>query len=304
MVHLHAPRYVLGEIEADHTTIPGLHERAEELRLAPIPGLWGWGSVFRSERGIEDLAIDSALATLVAAGAGPQTVDALVLCCTDLPMPARQHGRFLASIVTGIGLGDVAVYGLGLNRCGGLLAGLDVANALVAGGRYRRVLVVTTDRMVDEAERMAHYALFSDGAASCLLTADGEALDRYELIACASAQETASLDWAAEISSDLARRVNDALLHPLELRVGDIDGLMHLNIFKPLVVMKERQAGFALEQLYTDNIARVGHCFSADPLINLADRAAAGHVRAGRLYLLGTSVPGSRQGVLLRKLGD
>jgi 3-oxoacyl-[acyl-carrier-protein] synthase III len=304
MVHLHAPRYVLGEIEMDHTAIPGLHERAEALRMAPSPALWGWGSVFRTEHGIDELAIDSAAATLAAAGAAPSTVDALVLCSTDLPVPPREHGRFLAGILNGIGLGDVAAYGLGLNRCGSLLAGLDVASALVAGGRYRRILVVTTDRMTDEAERMAHYALFSDGAASCLVTADGEARDRYELVACASAHETASLDWAAEISSDLARRVNDALLSPLELGVGDVAGLMHLNIFKPLVVMKERQAGFRLDQLHIDNIPRVGHCFSADPLINLVDRAAAGRVRAGGLYLLASSVPGSRQGVLLRRLGD
>jgi 3-oxoacyl-[acyl-carrier-protein] synthase-3 len=45
----------------------------------------------------------------------------------------------------------------------------------------------------------------------------------------------------------------------------------------------------------------VGHCFAADPLINLVDRDAQGELRDGAHYLLAASVPGSRIGVLLRK---
>lgn len=303
-VFLQAPRYVLGEVEADFSTIDGLHARAEELRMAPDPTLWGWGSVFRSHRGLEAMAIESGCETLRAAGGGPESVDALVLCCSDVRTPARSHGRFVATILTGLGLGDIPFYGLDLNRCVNLLAALDVASSFVAGGRYRRVLVVTTDRVVEEADRMLSYALLSDGAASCLVTADREGPELYRLLACASAQDTASLDWTSEISADLARRVNDALLGPLGVGLADVAALMHANVFKPLVVMKERQAGFAPEQIYTPNIARVGHCFAADPLINLVDRIAMGHVPPGRHCMLAASVPGSRMGVLLRRLGD
>ena len=304
-VFLRGPTYVLGEIEADVTAIGGLDARAAELRLAPDPELWGWGSIHRTERTLEAMAIDSGLATLRAAGADPSSIDALVLCSTWIPGPAESHGRLVETIVTGIGLGDVAFYGQNLNRCVNLLAALDVANAFVTSGRYRGVLVITTDRVVDESKRMAHYALFSDGAASCVVTADGDTHhgdDGYQLISCATAQDTRSLDWSKEISADLSRRVNDSLLAPLDMKLPDVAGLMHANVFKPLLVMKERQAGFSHEQLYTDNIARVGHCFAADPLINLVDRAAAGDLRPGRHYLLASSVPGSRIGVLLQKL--
>ncbi len=273
-VFLCGPQYVLGELESDFSTIDNLQARAEEFRMVPEPELWGWGSVFRTERSLEEMAIDSGSATLRAAGVDPSSVDALVLCCTDVPGPARAHGRFVETILTGIRLGDIAFYGLNLNRCVNLLAALDVASSLVASGRYRRVLVITTDRVRDEEDRVLPYALLSDGAASCIVAADGEGRDRYQLIS------------------------------PLEMRLGDVSGLMHANIFKPLVVMKERQAGFTPEQIYTDNIARVGHCFAADPLINLVDRTPAGHVRPNRTYMLASSVPGLRMGVLLRKLAD
>jgi 3-oxoacyl-[acyl-carrier-protein] synthase III len=303
-VFLQAPRYVLGETEADYSTIGNLQARAEALRMAFDPSLWGWGSFFRSERGLEAMAIDSGSATLHAAGIHPGAVDALVLCCSDVREQARMHGRFVATILTGIGLGDIPFYGLDLNRCVNLLAALDVASSFVSSGRYRTVLVITTDRVTDEDERMLHYALLSDGAASCVVTAGEEGGDRYQLLSSASAQDTRSLDWSGEISSDLARRVNDTLLSPLDLTLADVSGLMHSNIFKPLVVMKERQAGFTREQIYTDNIGRVGHCFAADPLINLVDRIPLGHVQPGRHYMLASSVPGSRMGVLLRRLAD
>ena len=76
-------------------------------------------------------------------------------------------------------------------------------NAFVASGRYRRILVITTDRVVDEADRMTNFALFSDGAASCVVSADEEG-DGYRLVACATAQEAKSLEWSNELSSDTA----------------------------------------------------------------------------------------------------
>lgn len=297
---LHGPRYVLGEHTADHTTIEGLRERAAEYGIAPNAGLWGWGDIHRTERGLEELAIDSGAATLRAAGAG--AVDALMLCSTRIPGPSEGHGAFVERVLTGVGLGDIPFYGQTLNRCVNLLAAIDLASALVAAGRHDRVLVVTTDRVADESLRISNFALFSDGAASCVVSADADGGDGYRIVSRASAQDAASLEWSNELSSDLAREVNDRLLTPLGMKIGDVSGLMHANIFKPIVVLKERQAGFTQDQIYVGNIPRVGHCFAADPLINLVDRAALGHVRADQYYMLAASVPGSRIGVLLRKL--
>lgn len=302
-VLLLGPRYVLGEIEEEHTAIAGLAERAAALRVPLDAALMGWGRVHRSERSLEALAVESGRATLAAAGVPPAEVDALFLCSTFVPGPSEGHGSLMESVLGGIGLGDIAFYGLTLNRCTNLLAALELAGALLLAGRYRRILVVTTDRVRDEAERMAAYALFSDGAASCLLTVAGGAPagEGYEVVGHANAQHAASLEWSKELSSDLAREANERLLGPLGMKLGEIAGLCHANIVKPLLVVKELQAGFTPAQLRTANIARVGHCFSADPLINLADREAAGEVEAGSYYLLAVSVPGSRFATLLRR---
>lgn len=307
-VRLHGPRYVLGETEVHHTEIGNVRAKAEEFRMQPTAALWGWGNVRRAERGQEYMAAESAAATLRAAGADPSSVDAAVVCSTRVPGPPEDHGRFMETFLTRAGLGDIAFYGQNLNRCVNLLAAIDTATALVAAGRHRRVLVVTADRAAREEDRMVSYALFSDGAASCLIAAEGElpesAGSGYEVVGCATAQDRQTLGHTNEISADLARTVNDRLLAPVGMKPDDLAGLMHANIFTPIAVMKERQAGFAPEQLFTDNIARVGHCYAADPLINLTDRAARGDVVPGRHYMLAAAVPGQRIGVLLKKGHD
>jgi 3-oxoacyl-[acyl-carrier-protein] synthase-3 len=300
-VHLGGARYALGELEADHTTIENLAERVAELKLPTNAKLMGWGSIRRSERALEELAVESGRATLAAAGVDAADVDALIVCSTRVPGNSDGHGSFMASVLTGTGLGDIPFYSQTLNRCTNLLAALDVAHAFVRSGRYRCILVVTADKVEAGGERVASYALFSDAAASCLVTAEPGADDGYQLVACASAQEAASLEWTKEISSDLSRKVNDALLSPIGMKIGDLGALMHLNIVKPLLALKEMQAGFSPAQLFTENIARLGHCFAADPLINLVDREALGHVQPGGWYMLAASVPGSRAGVLLHR---
>ncbi|MFF7651039.1 3-oxoacyl-ACP synthase [Streptomyces sp. NPDC007983] len=286
--HLTAPAYLLGEIELDHHAIPGFDARAREYGMQPDARLWGWGKVHRTEKPLEDLIVETGKAIV-----GSAEVDFLVLCSTRFPGDAHTHGAFMETIMSGLGL-DCAFVGLTLNRCTNLVTGLGVAEAFVRSGIYRNVLVITADRCATESARMENFALFSDGAAGCLVTArPGD----YEILGSARAQDTRALDWGNEISADLSRQVNDTLLTRHGLTPSDLAGVVHSNLFIPIVVMKERLAGFTPAQLDTTNTARTGHCFAADPLINLVDR----RTEPGGHYLLATSVPGSRAAMLLHR---
>jgi len=300
--YLRGASYVLGERERGYADIPDLPRLAASFGLVQDPGLWGWGTIRVTDRDLADLAADAGRRTLQAAEADPPAVDALVLCSTRVPGPAEGHGDFLARVLTGIGLGDLPFYGQNLNRCVNLLAGLDVARAFVLAGRYSHVLVITVDAVAESAAPMSQFALFSDAAAGCLISTDPGRAEGYEILGCAAAQEIATLDATSQISSDLARQVNQQLLAPAGLKLDDVTALAHMNLFRPLLVMKERQAGFREGQLFLENIPRTGHCFAADPLINLVDRAALGHLVKENYAMLAASVPGSRFGVLLRRV--
>ncbi|MFD0305225.1 3-oxoacyl-ACP synthase [Streptomyces sp. NPDC127119] len=287
-VYLTSPGYLLGEIEQDHHEIPGFAARAREYGMQPDARLWGWGKVRRTEKPLEQLIVETGKTIIDSVD-----MDLLVLCSTRFPGDAHTHGKFMETIMNGLGL-DCAFLGLTLNRCTNLVSGLGVAEAFVRTGKYRNVLVITADRSDTETARMENFALFSDGAAGCLVTArPGD----YEILGSASAQETRALDWGNEISADLSRQVSDILLAPHGLTPSDLAGVLHSNLYIPIVVMKERLAGFTPAQLDTANTARTGHCFAADPLINLTDR----RTEPGEYYLLAASVPGSRAAMLLRR---
>src|SRR6266536_1059861 len=150
-IFVKSPHYVLGEIEEEHTAISNLPARIAELRILPRADFWGWGTIRRTRRSVESMAIESGTATLLAAGIDSASVDALVLCSTRFPEATDSHGLFVGTIMAGIGLASADFIGLTLNRCANLLAGIRTADAMVASGRHRRVLVITTDRIGDEA---------------------------------------------------------------------------------------------------------------------------------------------------------
>ncbi|MGV9245847.1 3-oxoacyl-ACP synthase [Streptomyces sp. NPDC003710] len=297
-----APRYVLGETEEPHTALEDLAARAAHYGIPMAPRTWGWGSYFRTRRSTVELAVASGNATLEASGAARASVDGLIVCTSSFPSSVDDHAGFLGAVLNGLGLPGVSfACGMTLNRCNNLLAALHVATSLVRAGSRRRVLVVTADRIADEAARLEKFALFSDGAASCLVSAD-EGPDGFAVLASASAQDADVLGLRDQIDSRLAVAVNEELERATGIPPEKITALLPANLVRPLVTMKERQAGFTTAQMRTGNIERLGHCFAADPLINLVDLVASGEGEPDGLYLLASSVPGARHGVLLRKL--
>jgi 3-oxoacyl-[acyl-carrier-protein] synthase-3 len=301
-IALRGPHFVLGDVTLHHTGIPGFDDGVARHRMAPVADLWGWGDVHRSSAGIDVLAIRAAQGCLRDAGVTAAEVDALVLCSSTLPEGVAAHADLVRSVLTGLGMEDVPVTGVTLNRCGNLLAGLILARALVAAGDHHRVLVVTTDRVTVESGRMTGSALLSDGAAACLIT--GWAPDApYGWVMGAVAQDPALLSEDGQLSAELAATVNARLTKETGIVPTAIDAVLGTNMYLPIVTMKETQAGFRREQLHTATIPTAGHCFAADPLINLVDRQRTGRIRPGGHYLLAAAVPGMRIGVLLRAGG-
>ncbi|MCH7230948.1 hypothetical protein L0U85_08810 [Glycomyces sp. L485] len=298
MAYLSAPQYVLGEITEPYDVVKGWRERAEELQMAPVPELWGWGQIRRTERDTAELAIESGRATIDRAGIDPDDIDDLYLCSTAFPTSLDAQTVLAARVLRGLGLRRAALTGVSLARCANLMLAMRAACAAVDSGQARTALVVTADRIEHGAHRIENFALFSDGAASCLVTAD-ERGDGFRFVAAAAAQDLAATDPGGQISADLAVQVNEHLHRATGVVPGDIARVLHNNLYLPLVSLKEAQAGFAPDQLHLDNITRFGHCFAADPLINLADLAEAGELRDGEPYLLASSVPGMRAALLL-----
>jgi len=291
-----APHYMLGEESSSYDQIPGWHQRITELSMTPLPALWGWGNFRTTNSSFMQLAIDSSRKTLAYS---TQLVDTVIFCSTSLPACANEQARLLCKFATALNLHHAEVIGVTFGRCTNLLKGMRIAQARIASGQSREILLVTSDSMASSEERLENFALFSDGAASCIITHNDDIRHGFDIITSSEQQDLKIIDNG--LSSSLSIAVNQQLFSEAQITIGDVNRLFHTNVYLPLCNLYERQAGYIPEQLFTDNIERIGHCFSADPLINLIDADASGQLPDQGIFQLAASIPGARASVLLQR---
>ncbi|MFI8417137.1 hypothetical protein ACQKDS_11905 [Serratia sp. NPDC078593] len=294
-----APHYILGDKKLAWHELSGHQARAKQFAMPLQPALWGWGDIYQTTRSVTEMAIDTARETLSDAGLSGQDIDTLIVCSSSLHRGTDAHRQFLSEFTTALELAQVEVIGVSLGRCTNLLKGIHLARSLISAAQARRILVVTSDAIDDEQQRMENFALFSDGAASCLICHADETPQGYTLLASGERQDHRQLGQG--LSAELVRAVNQDILPAAGVTVSDITRLFHSNVYLPLCQLNEMQAGYQRAQLYTDNIPRFGHCFAADPLINFIDACNDKTASDVALYQLAVSIPGARSSLLLQK---
>ncbi|WP_167473660.1 3-oxoacyl-ACP synthase [Nocardia arthritidis] len=298
-VSVRGASYELGEHAVGYR---GAHRFAEKIvsyEMLDDAETWGWGRYFKSDRDRAELAVASARRTLSMTGCAGADVDAVILCAAEFPSSVDCHASYCRVVLETLGLENAFVIGVTLGRCNTLLSAVHLADRLVASGTYDSVLVIVSDRITDEERRFQQFALFSDAAASCLVTAQPGDL---AIVATGSALDPSAFDAMGRFSGRLGRVAADGITRRCGVRPDEISVVLPPNLFVPIVRMSEGQSGFRPDQLYLRNIANRGHCFSADPLVNLVDRQHADGTRPGEYVLLTSSVPGSRVSILAQVL--
>jgi 3-oxoacyl-[acyl-carrier-protein] synthase-3 len=291
--------YELGEYETSYREAHRFAAKIARFEMLDDAAAWGWGKFFRSGRDRGELAVASASRTLAMAECDGGDMDAVILCAAEFPANVDWHARYCREVLEALGLEHAFVIGVTLARCNTLLSAVLLAERLVRSRVYDSVLVITSDRISDEEERFQQFALFSDGAASCIVTSRPGELG---ILATASALAPAALDTARRFGGQLGHTTTDAITRQSGVQPDKVSVVLPPNLFTPIVRMSEGQAGFRPDQLYLRNIAERGHCFSADPLVNLVDRQDANGTRPGEYVLLTSSVPGSRVSILAEVL--
>lgn len=298
-VSLRGAAYELGEHEASYREAHRFGEKIARFEMQDDAAAWGWGRFFRSERSRAELAVASASRTLAMAGCTGADMDAVILCAAEIPASVDWQARYCRTVLEALGLDRAFVIGVTLGRCNTLLSAVYLADRLVASQAYGSILVAASDRIVDEEERFQQFALFSDGAASCIVTSGPGEL---AVLATASVLDPSALDAGERFGGRLGRSATDAITRQSGVAPDKISVVLPANLFTPIVRINEGQAGFRPDQLYLRNIAERGHCFSADPLVNLVDLQGASGTRPGGYVLLTSSVPGSRVSILAEVL--
>lgn len=289
--------YVLGERQYDYREAPSFDAVCKQHAMPDLPAVFGWGSYWRTERSVGELMIEAAGRTLARSGLSGRDIDAVLLCSSNF-----QSGQVANSLplLRELNLDRAYPLGVAWGDCTMLLAGLEAARAKVLAG-LDNVLVVSANRIEDEAYRFQHYALFSDGAACCLVSSAHRT--GFEMLGSVACSSPASLNGDKEATdAALFHQVHEQLMARHQVKTGDLEQVLASNVFLPVLKIKEGRLGIAGTQLYLDNVARVGHCFSADSLINLQDYEDHAHPRQGSVVMLTANATGLRCQMLLRRV--
>lgn len=266
-----APSYVVGEIPLPVDDLPGKQERLAEYGMPDLRELWGWDKCRKTDRSAADLACDAVAGVFVGSGVAPSQVDAIVLCCSDAGNYYDQN-RFLGELAGRLGVGRVFMTWVSGAGCASLFSAVKIATAFVSAGTFTNVLVLTVDRIADDATRLQRFGVLSDGACALLVrpVADADfAIHGIAVRSCPASLVHGGQDFQSKCA--LIQSVFDQLQGKVAFDFDAAPRLFGSNLFLPVQELETSALPLDGLMAHQSNIARYGHCYAADPVINLVD---------------------------------
>ncbi|WP_165964328.1 hypothetical protein [Actinomadura sp. KC216] len=242
----------------------------------------------KSPLGLGELCNRSVGETMRSSGVDPAEVGAVLLATTVNSIHAvGLDYPEVAQILGDHGLGDAKLYGVTLSKCSNLSAALELGSSLLRANEYSQVLVIVGDKCARDRDRFMDSceSILSDGAMSFVLSrTEGP----YELKYLATSSDLSHLSKTFGVLEFVDNSVKNLGKlwraippdHPRERMEKVFWGNYNMLIQRNLM----RELGVKKETFYLDNLARMGHVFSCDALINLSDYAASTPVPAGTSF--------------------
>lgn len=305
-VRLSGPAYVLGELVPLAAMTPAAPAELRD-RLAAN----GFDRVSVADRGPVALAAEAVAAVLAGTGTGPSDVDAVLhATCSYWAEPAGLAAAVHEQVLAGNGLAGARSVGLWLAESGNLTALLRQARALLLGGGLRTVLCVTADavpaRPGEYRAMPSAVTVNGDGAAACLLSLDRPGPYELEAVGQHAAVRMAGYGRGQGVLKQLevvrgVRAATRAVYAAAGTGPADYRRLLTNNYGAPTRRDLATAAGFPPDAAWAGNVARTGHVFAADGLLDLIDSERADPLAPGERVLLVSSGPVSWGAASLRR---
>jgi 3-oxoacyl-[acyl-carrier-protein] synthase III len=210
----------------------------------------------------------------------PSTVD-LIIHVHTFRYSVAPPPQALANVISRrFGCDRALCVGLANQSCASLVGAIAQVHALMSvDSRFQRALVFTADRVVVEYDRnMGGFAMLSDGASAVLL----ESGLTYNVIGGHATVTDVNVDhFAPSGQRESDGPNNNWFLNSLQVSRHALESLRQRNDAVSLwlqvnVLMREQSAVLKAlkvpdEVLYRTNMARIGHAFCSDIIINLLD---------------------------------
>lgn len=217
----------------------------------------------------------------------------LIVFTHTLPAITPLHGGRLAARLAAMLDCRAEVMDLSLGHCATALAALPLLAARLKPGR--QALLLAGERGFHPQLRvLPATTIMGEAACAVLLQPDAGGFlvegvhARHDGRFCRNSGHRREADgpaFAAHYPTLLVAHLRDSLQR-FGLTVDQLKLVLPHNVNAPSWQAALRQLGWPQDKLYLDNIARYGHCFGADPFLNLRHALAEGRLARGDRALL------------------
>lgn len=172
-----------------------------------------------------------------------------------------------------------------------------------------QALVLVTDRITTSlVQRLPGTTVFGEAAVAVLAGLDGPGDEVLGQAHRTLGEYHLSLDMPADVQRRYKLAYMPTMLEVLHeavadagLTLDDVDRILPHNVNMHSWVMAAKSLGVPVERFYLENVPKTGHCFCADPFVNLHTARAESAVRPGDVVaMLSAGSSGTFSAVLVR----
>lgn len=221
--------------------------------------------------------------------------------------------RVLDRVRDELGLRNATAFALSQQHCASPLYAVRLAEHLCRdAGPDATVLIMTGEKAISPHFRLIPgTTVMGDATAACLY-GGGPAGDEV----CSVAIRTLGRfyrcnDSPDEVLAEYVKIYNDTVIGVMAdalagvgLDFGDVDLVLPHNVNTFSWRKISAGSGIPLDRIYLDNVSILGHCFGADPFINLAAAKKAGRTKPGDLVLLVAAGLGATFATVVARIGE
>ncbi|WP_042386370.1 3-oxoacyl-[acyl-carrier-protein] synthase III C-terminal domain-containing protein [Streptacidiphilus melanogenes] len=270
-----------------------------DLQLRQYERFYGLAEICREPGSGEADLLRQAVAALGELPGREQDVR-YVLQARTMPSPLPYPRTSIATLLSELGLRHATGVVVSQHACASGLLALDMAGTLLAadGDPDALALVLAGEKVgTRQSQSIPGVTVMGEGAAAVLVSAAGTrdrmlgyAADTHSRFhdAFLMDDETVAADFRAVYPVALGEVIH-AALDEAGCGPDDVALVLPHNVNRLSWVAVCKQLGLPLDRIYLDLVPRTGHCFCADPFINLQQAVADRRLTPGDRYLM-TSV--------------
>ena len=261
--------------------------------------------VFRRFYGLDRVRWDdgAGLAEILLAAArklttlrGREHLVSYVIAARTLHSVVPESVHILDEVCRQLGLVHANAFAVTQHACASGLLAIDLAGRLLAadGDGDALALVLAGEKaFTPSAQFIPATTVMGEGTVAVLVRLGGNTDRMLSYATCTRGEFSAGLFTPPELAARFQREyplvlgeVMRAAAAKAGLDLSEIDLVLPHNVNRMSWVQLCGHLDYPLDRIYLENIPITGHCFCADPVINLSSAVASGRLARGDHYLM------------------